>query len=414
MTGTGDNPTRTSWMRLARTLALVFMLLCVFAFIAGLFAYQDYASDHPEDFTIWNWTIEETETVFNRVGLSLLWWIQWNLISAILFAVVICGIGFFIFIRIKDDWFALYLSVAFVLFGTFSGYPISALERIYPALMPILDPLGVIAWVSLFIIFYLFPDGRFVPRWVQWAAALLVLMFGLDIVIYKGDTPPAPMALVMVIAIAAAPLSQIHRYRKVSNAVERQQTKWVIFGLLVISGTILIGISGLVIPSLSDPNSTLALVFAFVGSSTTLVMGILPVTIAFAILRYRLWDIDVIIRRTLVYGALTITLALLYFGSVILLQSLVAAGGGRQSTIVTVISTLFIAALFTPLRRRIQNDIDRRFYRKKYDAEKTVASFGAGLRQEVDLNDITTRLLAVVEDTVQPENVSLWLRKARK
>jgi len=148
-----------------------------------------------------------------------------------------------------------------------------------------------------------------------------------------------------------------------------------------------------------------------VGTAIFLSLLLIPLSIGLAILRSRLWDIDILIRRTLVYSALSGLLALIYFGGVVVLQSLFRAVTGQgQNQLVTVVSTLAIAALFLPLRRRVQDVIDRRFYRKKYDAAKTLAAFAATCRDETDLDKLTASLIAVVQETMQPEHVSLWLR----
>jgi hypothetical protein len=165
----------------------------------------------------------------------------------------------------------------------------------------------------------------------------------------------------------------------------------------------------LLLPRFFQPST---LVYAFGEAIISCFLLAFPLSLAIAILRYRFYDIDILIRRTLIYGTLTILLALVYFGLVIGLQALFhwITGQASQSSVAIVASTLAIAALFQPLRRRIQRIIDRRFYRRKYDATKTVEAFSATLRSEVDLSQLRQHLLDVVQETMQPAHVSLWLR----
>jgi hypothetical protein len=202
---------------------------------------------------------------------------------------------------------------------------------------------------------------------------------------------------------------QIYRYRRVSNAVQRQQTKWVVYGSLLGLGTYMAVLLFLDAAS-TQPDSIGLLPIIAIGTALSLALALVPISLAIAILRARLWDIDLLIRRTLVYGALTALLAGAYLGAVVALQALfVAVSGTARSQLVTVLSTLAIAALFVPLRARLQRFIDRRFYRRKYDAARTLAEFSASLRDEVDLEQLSGRLVRVVDETMQPAQVSLWL-----
>ena len=204
--------------------------------------------------------------------------------------------------------------------------------------------------------------------------------------------------LLISIAILAGVLSLLLRFRR-ATGVERQQLKWFTYGAVLL---------GLVF--ISDDFYTFPGVWESVKEAIAFNM-LPPLTIGIAILRYRLYDIDLLIRRTLVYAVLTGLLALAYFSSIVVLQSLFRTLTGQgQSQVVTVISTLAIAALFIPLRAQVQNAIDRRFYRRKYDAAKTLAEFAATVRDEVELEKLTERLVAVVEETMQPQSVSLWLK----
>jgi hypothetical protein len=259
----------------------------------------------------------------------------------------------------------------------------------------------------------LFPNGRFVPRWMRWLllgylpySVLHGSLFFSNSLVHLGRYPVL-FNLLFFLLFACIVGAQVYRYRRVSSPVQRQQTKWVVFATAV---TIIVGLGlvgpALLFPSLSPPYVLLA------ETVSTILALIIPIAVGMAILRYRLWEIDTIINKALVYGTLTVMLAVIYVGLVIGLQTLVRLFTGQlsQSPVVIVASTLAIYALFQPLRRRIQAIIDRRFYRSKYDAAKIVAAFSATLRNEVDLDQLREHLLAVVQETMQPTYVSLWLR----
>jgi hypothetical protein len=201
---------------------------------------------------------------------------------------------------------------------------------------------------------------------------------------------------------------QLYRYRRVSSSLERQQTKWVVFGFAVPITFMVLGIVPyLIFPQLAVPGSLYLPAYAVVQDFLFL---LIPLSFGFAMLRHRLWDIDVLINRTLVYGMLTGSLTLVYVGLILGLSVLLRSIISHDSPVAIVLSTVAIYFLFQPLRRRIQQVIDRRFYRRKYDAAKVVATFSATLRKEVDLEPLREHLLTVVQETMQPTHVSLWLR----
>jgi uncharacterized membrane protein len=196
----------------------------------------------------------------------------------------------------------------------------------------------------------------------------------------------------------------VHNLRTLREPMARAQVRWMALGLAgPFLGALLDGLIGLLLPSVTS-------VADWIYSNV--LIALLPLCLGIAITRYRLFDIEVIIRRTLIYSTLTLILGLVYVGCIVVSQTLVAPYIGG-SDVAIVASTLAIAALFTPLRRRIQNFIDKRFYRRKYDAAKVLAAFAATARDETDLERLTAEMLRVVDETMQPEFVGLWLKDAR-
>ncbi len=317
----------------------------------------------------------------------------------------------------SDDWMALLVSLLLILWGFNFATVFGAVVPPVPAWHLTYLLLGTFSQALIFLLFFLFPNGRFVPRWTLWLAIAGVLDAAFSV--FPGLLPSINWLFagpVFIFLLACMLVAQIYRYVRVSTPLQRQQTKWLLYGISIVFLVSDLGFAVLssIFPSLAVPGS---LGNAFLGGVLWAILLLcIPISIGIAMLRYRLWDIDIIINRTLVYGSLTVLLAALYVGLVIGLESLVGliTERGSQQPVALVISTLAIAALFQPLRKRIQAVIDRRFYRRKYDAQKTLAAFSATLRNEVDLATLSEQLVAVVEETMQPAHVSLWLRQPER
>jgi hypothetical protein len=273
----------------------------------------------------------------------------------------------------------------------------------------LIPSLGALGNASLLLCGFVFPDGRYVPTWTRWLALFMLVYWATVASFPSMGLDHSVLSLVLFFSFVLSTIViQLYRYHSISTPQQRQQTKWAMFGVsLAVVGNILPRLLYyfVLVPLTGGNSLAYALMVCLIMGS----MLAIPYTLAIAVLHYRLWDIDIIINRTLVYSTLTVTLGLIFVGLNLGLQFLVRGMIQQNNDIALVASTLAVAALFEPLRRQIQTFIDRRFYRQKYDAAKTIAAFGAVLRNEVDLNQLTENLVAVVQETMQPAHVSLWL-----
>jgi hypothetical protein len=339
-------------------------------------------------------------------------------------------------------WICLAVGLLWMLLGLFDYYGVYGLAKPDTVPFPVVI-YALVEWlwlptVGLLAIYLvlLFPDGRLPSRrWrpLAWLSGLVIALLGVNSVLAPGELSDLEgvrnpfglegaawlvdaeivLLLLFVACILASAVSLILRYRHSGGEV-REQIKWIALAGSVVGLLLSIVLGALIVAEVmrgigaSTPLWLQGLLFVMVLSFT----GV-PVAIGFAVLRYRLYEIDIIINRTLVYGSLTISLALVYVGLVVSLQYVFRALTGGGSQLVIVASTLAIAALFNPLRRRIQSFIDRCFYRNKYDARKTLEGFSAKLRDVTDLDALSDDLVGVVGETVQPAHVYMWLRPDR-
>jgi hypothetical protein len=401
---------RGRWLLLARMLWVAVAFLSLGVLVYSIPAEFVRLRTPCTDTVSCNWLVRlsaENAQEPRELGLSVNFFAAYFVVLEAAFTVVAPMVmGAIIFWRRSEDRMAFLTSLALLTYWTGITFPTHLWEipYVWGLAAEVVVYVGIAA---VMVFFYVFPDGRFVPRWTRWLVLASIGVFTPAILSPYSSLSvfryPLLQTLVSVGVFGAIVLVQVYRYKRVSDVAQRQQTKWVVLGI----GALAAGYCMFLVLNLYQSGVLASLVGYTAG---LLLLLFLLVSIVVAVLRYRLYEIDVIINRTLVYGALSATLALVYVGSIVVLQGLLRALTGQESQLAIVASTLTVAALFNPLRRRIQGFIDRRFYRRKYDARKTLEAFSAKLRDETDLDALSDDLVGVVRGTMQPAHVSLWLR----
>lgn len=419
-----DTQLRGHLLPIVRIAWLIVALLAVGLFVAGMFSYwrELHAACDLGARVCRNLDLPAARNFRQQhaLGLPAGFYAAYSVILTALCGAVWAGMGAVIFWRRSDDWMALLVALFLVVFGTATllNGPSGVLGATHPMLWLPVKSVQFLGEICLTMFFYTFPSGRFVPGWTRWVALAYLAMRVPQYFFPSSPLNPENWSNAASVALFLGLLTslfvaQVYRYRYVSTPEQRYQTKWIVFGSIAA----LAGFLAFVLPYFAtEPGGTLRISYATLLQNTGMYLSMLliPISIGIAMLRSRLFDIDFIINRTLVYGLLTASLAGTYLGLVIALQYAFRRLTGGESQLAVVATTLTIAALFHPLRKRFQELIDRRFYRRKYDAQKMLETFSARLRDETDLNELAGALVSIVQQTMQPEYASLWLQEPQR
>ena len=394
--------------RLARLMLggfLAYLLLILAGHLLGVAPGFAYLHRVCANDTVCGLSVEDVRAL-QRHGLSIEFYATLFLAVQVLYILVCVGIALLIVLKKPGQWVPLGVSCFLLGFSAYEGVDYPALAATYPLLqLPSQLLIGLGMGVLGMYALLTFPNGHFGSRWVLG----YFLFQALEGVCALFIATPVFTVFDTVVGVSSFPLILgvlIYRYRAILNAKERVATKWLIVSWSIFLPVVIL--SQLVL-ALTPAGSFVLIFVAFAGFFGC---GINIAGFLLAVVYANAFDIDVFIRRTLVYTLLTATLAVVYVGLILGAQVALATFSlqASASPLTLVGSTLIVAALFQPLRRGIQRTIDRRFYRRKYDAARTIAAFSATLRQEVDLDQVREQLLAVVQDTMQPASLSLWIR----
>lgn len=355
------------------------------------------------------------------MGVSVIFYAAFQTALDVLLAAAFFGIGIVIFTQGHNDWMMILVSLTCISFGMLFVPTLDVTAASYPAwAIPVAVIRGTGLALSIIAGFYLMPDGRFVPKITRWLA-----LVWLTLVIAWVLFPSLPANLVYIstwsdnLALSftiyglwylSGVAAQVYRYKRVSRPVQQQQTKWVVLGTsAAVAAFFFFNMPLIFFPQLDRPGYAHLLYNFFARPAYIMVTAFVPASMAISILKYRLWEVDRIINRSLVYGILTLILGVAYIIMVLVLRTSLVSFTDNPSTITTILSTLAVAAMFHPVRKFLQAWIDRQFFRRKYDAQMTLEQFRISIRNKVDIGSLSNELIRLVDKTIQPETISLWL-----
>ncbi len=390
-------------LSLARATWLVVALLAIALFLVSAWAYYQVLLSDPFFDSAVKPAVTDLKAVrvgLGRVGLTLQTYAAILLAGQVIITAACCILSAVIFWRRSTERLAWIMSVILLMIGTLVPVQTYALAQLYPALSFLGFAVNQIGTFSNFVLLWIFPDGRFVPAWSRWTL-LVVVVLGIPATLFRDSALSAFGALIAFVLIASAIIAQVYRYVRVSGPVERQQTRWVVSGLIAAPLLWIIGALLLpaVFPSLTRTSED-AVVYDLVRSTlNNFASFLIPLTIGIAILRYRLYDIDIIIHRTLVYVPLTAILAGIFAASITLSQKLFIAVTGKSSDAATVFTTLVVVAAFEPLKTGLQHLVDRRF-KDVPDPTKKLKTVGDQMRAVLQVIDVEQMARRVLDEAV--------------
>jgi signal transduction histidine kinase len=399
----------------ARTVWTILTVLVVGVFLASVpAAYSEYTSvckAGAECRPYWRIAPEDLRAL-RDLGLSVDSYAAYRLAADIFYGLCFWAVGAVIFWRKSDNWVALFISLMLITFGALNVIELaSGAGPTFTAANAILNFIG---YVSFVVAFYIFPDGRFVPGWTRWLVILWGLYVG-SVYFLPEYSPFHPRAWpllsvpIAVVLFGSLVFAQAYRYRRISGPVERQQTKWVVLGFTAaITGVVLVILPAMVYPELLQPGVPKVLYALFELTATNLALLLIPLSIGVAILRYRLWDVDVIINRTLVYGTLTVSVAGIY---VLIVGSLDAILQARGSLAVSIPAAGVVAILFAPLRQRLQRGVNRLMYGERDEPYGVLSRLGERLDATLEPASVLPTIVETVAGALKLPYVAISMAR---